>query len=160
MSGDQDSAVKAYTQALDLAPGLAAGYINRGIAAVRQKNTQAWQADFARMLTLQPDSLSAELGLCWAYALDNRPADALPHCDKAVKLDPTPRSRDARGVVYAESGRTADAEADFQAFSDWLQTQPESLRTFYATTLTAWTQALKAGNNPIDQSALEQIRGE
>ncbi len=159
-SGEPQSSLEFYARAIDLAPARTSLYMNRGLAYVQLNQTQAWQEDFARVLTLQPNDWSAQLALCWAYALDDKPNDALPHCDEAVRQDAGAQSRDARGVVYAELQRAPDAVAEFQAFLTWLQKQPESLRTRYSPTRTAWIQSLQGGTNPFDPPTLEKLRKE
>jgi tetratricopeptide (TPR) repeat protein/transcriptional regulator with XRE-family HTH domain len=153
-------AIQFYSQTIDLAPETPTAYFNRGIAYIRLNDAAQWQADFARVLALKPDHPGARQALCWAYALDQKPELALPHCDAAVRTDATARSREARGIVYAELGRLPEAAADLQAFCDWLARQPESLRARYGSSRADWVQSLKAGKNPIDDAALERLRRE
>ncbi|MGB8644216.1 MAG: tetratricopeptide repeat protein [Anaerolineae bacterium] len=157
---DLDQAITLYSQAIDLAPDLTSAYLDRGVAYVQQGKTSAWQDDFIRVLTLEPNNVLASRGLCWGFALANQPDQALPHCNNAVLRDTTALSRDARGVVYAELGRAAEAITDFQEFIRWLQTQPPAIRDRYAPTRNAWMQSLQAGKNPIDQPALDKLRAE
>jgi Tfp pilus assembly protein PilF len=157
-SPEPDQAVVFYSRAIDLAPEMAGAYLNRAIIYIQQNKPAQWQPDLARVLTLKPDSVSAQGALCWGYALDKQPDAALPHCNEAVTRDPTPRSRDARGVVYAELGRLSEAADDFGMFLSWLGTQPESLRSRYAPIRGEWIEALKAGTNPIDSQTLAKLR--
>ncbi len=157
---DLNRAVEFYSHTIDLAPNSVTAYLNRGVAYVQLDQPRQWQADLQHVVSLQPDNLGAQQALCWAFGLDMKPDLALPHCDQAVARDTTAKSRDARGVVYAELGRLADAAADFRVFLDWLAKQPESLSARYTPTRTAWIESLKAGTNPIDKQALEKLRQE
>ncbi len=156
---DLAQAIHFYTQTLDLAPNTATALVNRGVAYIRQDQPE-WQSDLTSVVALNPDHLAAQQALCWGYGLGQQPDRALPHCDIAVRLDPTARSRDARAIAYAELGRLSDAEADWQAFLNWLGQQPESLRTRYGSSRSDWLQKDKAGQNPIDPSVLDQLRRE
>ncbi len=157
---DLAQAIQFYTQTLILAPNAATALANRGVAYVRQDQPAQWQPDLTRVLALNPDHFSAQQALCWGYALDQQPGRALPHCDAAVRLDPTARSRDARAMAYAEQGRLSDAAADWQAFLNWLGQQPESLRVRYGSSRSDWLQKAQAGQNPIDPSILDKLRRE
>ena len=157
---DLNQAVQFYSQTIELAPETASAYLNRGVAYIRQNKSTEWQADFAHVLALKPDDASVRRALCWAHALDEQPQLALPHCDAAVKRDSTARSREARGVVYAELGRLSEAASDLQAFLDWLAKQPASLRARYGTSRADWVQTLKAGQQPIDAAVLARLRQE
>lgn len=156
---DLEQAIGSYDAALGQSE-MPVIYLNRGLAYVRLNEPVRWQADLARVLDLQPNNAHARLSLCWAYALDKQPELALPHCDAAVSESPGGRSREARGVVYAQLGRLSDAAAELQSFLEWLERQPEVLRARYGMTRSEWVQKLKAGRNPIDQAALERLRVE
>ena len=54
--------------------------------------------------------------------LDQQPEQALPSCDQAVDRDPTGASRDSRGIVYAQLGRTDEAVIELEAYLTWLET--------------------------------------
>ena len=153
-------AIQFYSQTIALAPDHPTAYLNQGVAYIRLNDAAGWQADFARVLALQPDHIGAQLAQCWAYALDQKPDLALPHCDAAVSRDSSPRSREARAIVYAELGRLSDATADLQMFVDWLANQPASLRARYGTSRADWLQSLQAGQNPIDATILGKLRQE
>ncbi len=159
-AGDLARAVEDFTQAIDLAPDASGGYLNRGLAYVRVGDRERWLQDFERVLALDPNNADAHNALCWAYALDQQPDLALPHCDQAVDLDPTGRSHDSRGVVYAELGRLEQAAEEFEIFLDWLRRRPEGSYQRYGLAREEWLQALDAGRNPIDPETLEQLRRE
>lgn len=154
---DLNQAISAYEQAIGRSETTVA-YLNRGLAFVRQDRPDGWRSDFARVLALEPDRVDVQQALCWAYALGNQPDLALPHCDAAVKSNPTGYSREARGIVYAELGRLPEAAAELESFVDWLAQQPEGVRIRYGSTRAEWLQALRAGHNPIDEAVLARLR--
>jgi len=153
-------AIQFYSQTIALAPDHPTAYLNQGVAYIRLNDAAGWQTDFARVLALQSNHLGAQLAQCWAYALDQKPDPALPHCDAAISRDATARSREARAIVYAELGRLPDAAADLQIFVDWLARQPPGLRARYGTSRADWLQSMKAGKNPIDATVLGKLRQE
>jgi tetratricopeptide (TPR) repeat protein len=153
-------AIQFYSQTIALAPETATAYLNRGVAYVRLNDAALWQADFARAQTMNPDHFGARLAQCWAFALDQKPDLALPHCDAAVSRDASARSREARAIVYAELGRLTDAAADLQMFVDWLGRQSPGLRARYGTSRADWLQSLQVGKNPIDATVLGKLRQE
>jgi tetratricopeptide (TPR) repeat protein len=155
-----DQAIQYYSEAIDMATDAPIAYLNRGVAYIRQNRPQQWQQDFERVLALRPGHVAAHQALCWAYALDMRPELALPHCDAAVAQDSSEGSREGRGVVYAQLGRFSEAIADLQSTLDWLEQRPQSLRARYGPVRAKWVEELKAGRNPFDQAALEELRQE
>jgi tetratricopeptide (TPR) repeat protein len=157
-AGDLERAMEDFERAIDLAPDAPGGYLNRGLAYVRAGERERWLADFEHVLALAPKHQGAYNALCWAYALDQQPDLALPYCDQAVALDPTGYSRDSRGLVYAELGRLEEAAGDFESFLDWLGGQPEGVYRRHGPMREAWVQTLRAGQNPIDEETLEQLR--
>ncbi len=133
--------------------------MNRGVAYLTANKSTAWQDDFVRVLTLAPDNVLASRALCWGLALNKQADKAMPYCNTAVLADTeTSMGRDARGVVYAEMGRTAEALVDFQDFIRWLQSQSPAIRDSYLPTRNAWVEALRASKNPIDQATLDKLR--
>ena len=99
-------------RAIVLAPDWPEAIFNCGVAHVRQANRPAWQADFARLLTLAPNHPGLQEALCWPYTLDEDPLTALPYCDKAIAFTPDGPAHDSRGIVYAQLGRLTEATAD------------------------------------------------
>jgi len=152
--------VKDFSRAIELAPDAPEAYFNRGLAYFRQGERDLWLSDLEQVLALNPDEAGVYNALCWAYALDREPDQALSFCDKAVALDQTGFSQDSRGIVYAELGRHADAAADFEAFLSWLRQQPAGEYARYGPKREAWIDALQAGRNPFDAATLERLRRE
>ncbi len=153
-------AVDDFSRAIALKPAASEAYFNRGLAYTRLDEPKKWRADFERVLASQPDHAGVYSALCWGDALDRRPEQALPYCERAVALDPTGPGRDSRGIVYAELGRYPDAIADLEAYLNALRQQDSNLYAQYAPKREAWLAALRAGRNPFDQAMLEQLRQE
>ncbi len=70
-------AVADRDRAIVLAPDSPEAIFNRGLAHIRQANRAAWQTDFARLQALKPDHPGLQEAFCWAYTLDEDPADGL-----------------------------------------------------------------------------------
>jgi tetratricopeptide (TPR) repeat protein len=159
---DLQRAVSDFGQAIELDPTFAAPYFNRGLAyfALGEAYDRQSLADLQRAHALQPQACGPTNALCWELSLLGRPEDALPYCEDAVAADPTPRSRDSRGLAYALLGRTEEAIEDFEAFVAWLDTQPQDIQTRYLARRRAWIEALRGGSNPIGEETLRALRAE
>jgi tetratricopeptide (TPR) repeat protein len=160
--GDLQRAVQDFEQAVSLDPNFASGQFNLGLALLAQGGDERERALAAlrRAQALAPDAPGPNNALCWEFALQARPEEALPYCDQAVALDPTPFSRDSRGVVYALLGRNEEAIAEFRSFVTWLQGQAGPVYGRYAPKRLAWIEALRQGRNPFDVAALNALRSE
>ncbi len=153
-------AIADLDRAVELDPEAPQAYFNRGLAYIRRGERLRWQADLERVLALNADHAGALNALCWGYALDREPELALPYCERAVALDPEGPSRDSRGIVYAELGRTQEAIADFEVYLASLRSRAENDYKKYGPRREAWLDALRAGENPFGRTTLEQLRGE
>ncbi len=160
--GDLPRAVADLDEAIGLSPDFASAQFNLGLALLAQgaEERERGIAALRRAQALAPDAPGPHNALCWEYALQSRPAEALPHCDQAAALDPTPLSRDSRGVVYALLGRNVEAITEFESFVAWLRGQSPALYVHYAPKRLAWIEALRQGRNPFDPATLEALRGE
>ena len=152
---DLPNAIEFYTRVISATQDIPEAYLNRGVAFLRQ-NDARWRADLDRANVLKTNDTS--LALCLAFALDQKPVDALPHCDAAVRANP--RAYEARAIVYAQAGRLNDAANDLEKFNAWLAQQPEILRARYGASRGEWVQMLKAGQNPFDDAGIEKLRRE
>jgi tetratricopeptide (TPR) repeat protein len=97
----------------------------RGLVHIRAGKGEQWVADFAQVLKVDPAQNIAISGLCWGYVLAQKPEEALPHCDEAIKHDKSGISNDSRAIAYAQLGRYPEAIADFRIYLDALN-QPDS----------------------------------
>lgn len=152
------TAVALYSQTIALAPARAEAYLNRGLAYVRLNQPAQWQADFAALLAQQPDHAGALAALCWAHALDNQPAQALPSCDQAITRGASAAAYEARALARAEQGNLAGAAQDLQAFLSWLSGQQVAGRDALESEPREWLRALQNGQNPFDEALRARLR--
>jgi tetratricopeptide (TPR) repeat protein/transcriptional regulator with XRE-family HTH domain len=146
-------------QALELDPVMAEAYFNRAIVHFEQgQPTETWAADLQAALALRPNHAETLNQLCRNYALDQLPEAALPYCDRLIALDPQPLYRDSRGLAYALAGDYPAAMADFQAFIDWLASQPDPTAQTTLAQRQRWVEALQAGENPLTPAVLGELR--
>lgn len=155
---DLDAAIGAYNRTLDVT-SLYEAYLNRGLALLAQNEDASAMGDLGNAQALEPARAEAFRAACWVYALEQQPQTALPYCDDAAARDAAAWSLDARGVVYAELGRYAEAANEFANFLRWLDTQPASTRERFGSSRRAWMETLRAGKNPFDAATLNQLRG-
>jgi tetratricopeptide (TPR) repeat protein/transcriptional regulator with XRE-family HTH domain len=150
----------------DLAYALAlkADYVNayflRGLVHIRAGKGEQWVADFTQVLKLKPDENSAVSGLCWGYVLVQKPEEALPHCDEAIKHDQSGASNDSRAIAYAQLGHYPEAIADFRIYLAALN-QPDSAlnyERYRGPLVEQWITQLEAGQNPFDATLLARLR--
>lgn len=155
---DLDTAAAAYSRSLETAAPYE-GYVNRGLVYLAQNEDAAARTDFINAQVSDGSRAEAWRAMCWMLALEQQPQAALPYCNDAVARDRTAWSLDARGVVYAQLGRYADAANEFAGLLRWLDTQPPAVREPFARTRSAWMDSLRAGRNPFDAAALNWLRG-
>jgi len=133
---------------------------------VRFGNYDAAIDDLLKAIEVVPEDPDHLNSICWYYAITERPELALPYCEKAVQLAPSPNKLDSRGVVYAllinESSESANdyrqaAIEDFKGFVSDLDigSSPEMRAERQA-----WIDALEAGENPITAETLAKLRDE
>ena len=99
--GDAAAAIADFARAITLAPDDYRGYYHRGLAQIRA-GADGWSEDLLKAKSLNPQDPSIDNGLCWGYALDGKPQNALPYCEAAVAADPTGSSFDSRAIVYSD----------------------------------------------------------
>lgn len=153
-----ETVIEAYSRSLEVASPYES-YLNRGLAYLMQNEDAAAKNDFNTAQALDGARAEAWRAMCWTFALEQQPQAALPYCNDAVARDRTAWSLDARGVVYAELGRYAEAANEFTNFLRWLDTQPANAHETFAPTRRAWMESLRAGKNPFDAQTLNQLRG-
>jgi hypothetical protein len=129
------------------------------LAYIRLDKQEEWIADLEETLVIAPTFWVAHHALCWGYALDAMPEEALAHCDAAVEQDALGSTRDARGLVLAQLGRLDEAANDLEFYVAWLETQPEvwsqlNSRQIYADLIVS----LRAGENDVTLEILDQLR--
>ncbi|MBN1657380.1 MAG: PD40 domain-containing protein [Anaerolineae bacterium] len=62
--------------------------LTQGAALARRSKFEEAEAIYEELTSRVPDDARPEIGWAWALVLDNRPADALSHAERAVALDP------------------------------------------------------------------------
>ena len=156
--GDLEAAIDDLSRAIELDDSLFRAYYNRALARIRLDRA-GWREDLTQVLALNPDFASAYNALCWGNMLDQQPEQALPYCDEAVDRDPTGASRDSRGMVYAQLGRTDEAITELEAYLAWLETLSPPLYSAYNGPLVEeWIASLRTGENPFDSETLAALR--
>jgi eukaryotic-like serine/threonine-protein kinase len=110
----------AATRALDLDPGSTAALADRGQARAEQGKIDLALADYLKAVSLKPDHAGAHRDLGITYMKTRRPAEALPHLQRAVELgrkDISPLLAEALNQL----GRPEEAE---KAFSEAVAALP------------------------------------
>ena len=91
---ETDKAQADITKAMELDPGNAQFYFVRGniqwATGSAERNEQAVLPDYAKAISLKPDSALYFVSRCYAYAAlrEAQPKKAVPDCKKALELDP------------------------------------------------------------------------
>jgi tetratricopeptide (TPR) repeat protein/transcriptional regulator with XRE-family HTH domain len=157
---DMAAALADLAYALALKADYVDAYFLRGLVHIRAGKGEQWVADFTQVLKLKPDENSAVSGLCWGYVLVQKPEEALPHCDEAIKHDQSGASNDSRAIAYAQLGRYPEAIADFRIYLAALN-QPDSAlnyERYRGPLVEQWITQLEAGQNPFDATLLARLR--
>ena len=159
LPGDLELSIAAFSRAIDLAPGYARAYFNRGLVHSALENLHSSLADLRRAHELKPANVTFNSTLCWQMAVTGDAENALRRCDAAATHDPSGRTLDSRGFVYALLGEHDKAIADFEAFLDWVDTSPkETCADYYRPSRSDWIEKLRAGQNPFDTQPLIELR--
>ncbi len=147
---------------LTLEPVLPEAYFNRAYIHYTQGAPVAEVfPDLEAALALRPDYATVLNMLCWGYAVEQEPEQALPYCQQAVAAaDPQPTFLDSRGLAYALLGDYPAAIADFQAYVAWLEQQPGDDWQEALARRRAWIDMLTAGQNPFTPQLLAELRHE
>lgn len=157
--GDLARAEADFRRALFLSPDDQVPRFNLALALAGQGRQRLPEA--LRLLEeaerTDANSPGVQNALCWFLSLSGAPEQALPHCDRAVELDPSGYSNDSRGLTLALLDRLPEAAAEFRIFLDRLETNDPLAYERYAPTRLDWLAALERGRNPFDQAALDQL---
>ena len=126
-NGQAREAVADFTRALERAPQMAAGYVNRGFVLNDLHQANKSVADFATALKIQPDFGEAHLGLAFADLQLHRPKAALMQLDIAQKtLGKSHPWHLARAEGFRQEQDFTHAEAEYRVA---LQETPNDLTT-------------------------------
>ena len=166
-----DLAIEDFDMAFELDPGLEETmapntHVGRAYALRASDNLSEREfglaiEDYEIAIAFDPDNTEALNNLCWSLSLTGRPAEALPHCNRALHIDPNAfETRDSRGLAHALLGDYEQAVEDFTRFLEWLATQPSHVYDIYASARERWIASLRNGENPFDETELEALRNE
>jgi len=160
--GDVERAEADLRAALDSAPEDPNVLFNLALAVARGKPERLEEALILleRAEEQQSDSPGIQNGLCWFYALADRPEQALPHCDAAVDLDETGLSNDSRGLTLALLGRREEAISEFEASLAKLRESDSETYQQYAPSRLSWIEALRSGDDPFNATTLSSLLAE
>ena len=161
--GNLEEAAAIYSEALhhELLPAQEAHACTlRADAHDRLGRLQAAIADYARAAELKADDGTIQYRLCWDYAITGQAQLALPHCERAVELEPSPANLDGCGIAYALLDRRDDAIADLRTVVDTLSTTSDPELVAIRVRRQAWLEALEEGGQRITPAVLAVLRAE
>lgn len=130
-AGRLEAAVKDLDQSIQLAPTYGFAWRTRGHAYMNMGQDDKAIADETKAIALDPKDIEAH----WlrAYAFRYRKKDlakAVADYTEALRIDPTDSStRTGRADTYEEMGRSAEAQADYDA---WIQQNPRAPFGYWA----------------------------
>jgi len=157
--GDHARAEDDFRKAIGWGPDFSAAHLNLAISLLRD-NPDDFDEPLALLEQaeeLEPDSPGIQNALCWDLSLAGKPDQALPHCDEAVRLDPSGLSNDSRGVALAMLGRHLEAIDEFRIFLDRIRTGNPSAYARYSATRQAWIVSLENGLDPFDAATRRSL---
>ena len=159
LPGDMELALSAFSRAIELDPRYARAYFNRGLAHSGLGNLSSSVSDLRRAQRLKPADVTFNDTLCWQMAVTGDPESALRYCNISALHEPTGRTLDSRGFVYALMGEYDAAIADFEAFLEWAEaSSKDTCAEYYRPSRSDWIEKLRAGQNPFDTQALSELR--
>ena len=161
-AGDVERAEADLRSAVDLAPSDPVYSTNLALTLVRMGPDQLEAALDALEQAEEhaPESATIQNSLCWFDSLGGKVEQAMPHCDRAVELDPSGYSNDSRGLALALLGRFDEAVEEFQYFLDRLELEDEAAYHRFSPSRLEWMAALQAGSNPFDETTLRELLNE
>jgi len=113
-NGDNETAVRHYTKALELNPNYADVYLNRGSAYYFLGKYDEAIADYNKAIELNPNAAYAYSARAFAYYILGKYYEAIVAYNKAIELNPN--AADAylnRGSAYYNLGKYHEAFADY-----------------------------------------------
>jgi tetratricopeptide (TPR) repeat protein len=125
-AGKPEEAVSAYMQALELQPNDIRALNNLAYMLADELGRPAEALPYARKLheVVPADNVSALDTVAWVYFKNGDAEQALPVLLEAARIEPDHLAvRYHLGLVYADSGRKADAEREFRRARDLAREQ-------------------------------------
>jgi lipoprotein NlpI len=129
LMGNNDSAIKDFTQALKIRPNTPAAYVNRGIAQMRANRPTAAKQDFDAAIAQDKDNVDGHYLRAWVESQQNKDAEAVADLDNVLRNHP--EHMDAlldRGGLLLRDGKYDPAIADFTAMT---KLDPKAAAAFY-----------------------------
>lgn len=168
--GDEQGAVRDYSQVIALTPNNTAAYINRGLAHLNLGDYEAAIRDNTQALRLNPQSAAAHYTRGLAHAARGDYPSALADYDAALHKNPQfIEARIAQGEAYFSLGDHRQAIASFSDASQQMPGFPDAVARLAVThfvmgqvvdALELWeTHLLTANGNFTDADWIEQQLG-
>ncbi len=114
-SGTYDQAMRHFNRAIQIWPGFADAYLNRGLAEQGASHRAAALADFDRALNLDPHLTGAYNARGQIYLENGEVQKTILDCSKSIQVNPTVDAYYQRGEAYEKLGEHQKAIADFDA---------------------------------------------
>jgi tetratricopeptide (TPR) repeat protein len=128
--GDDEQALRDFTEALARDPNMSTGYMNRGYVLNDMRMASQAEQDFKKAIQLRPDYGEAHLGLAYSYLQLRRAREALKEADNAERILGESRPLHlARAEAFRQQVLLAKAEAEYRAA---LKFQADDVRTYLA----------------------------
>ena len=128
--GNDAQAVQDFTQALEIDPDIATGYMNRGYVYNDMRMPLQAEQDFRKALSLNPNYGEAHLGLAYALLQMRRSGTALKEADLAAKLLPDSGSLHlAKAEAYRQRAMWTRAKDQYTAA---LKLEPNEITPYLA----------------------------
>ncbi|MFZ0815237.1 MAG: tetratricopeptide repeat protein [Candidatus Sulfotelmatobacter sp.] len=127
---EYQAAVDSYTQALEIDPTIAVGYMNRGYVYNDMRLATKAEQDFRKALSINPQYGEAHLGLAYALLQLRRSAAALKEAEIASRLLPESESLHlVKAEGYRQRAMLSAAENEYRLA---LKMNPNSATTYLA----------------------------
>ncbi len=124
-----DEAIAAYQAILAQSPNLPAVHMNLGFAYMQKKDYAAAEAEYAKVLDLEPDNNDAMLALAGIYSTQGQKDKAKEMLDKATAANPTdPKAQYKKGVLLRNANEN---DAAIQAFQSVIAADPNFTDAYY-----------------------------
>jgi tetratricopeptide (TPR) repeat protein len=128
--GDHEAAVRDFTHALEIDPGMAVGYMNRGYVYNDMRLATKAEQDFRKALALNPKYGEAHLGLAYALLQLRRSSAALKEAEIATRFLPESESLHlVKAEGYRQRAMLARAESEYRLA---LKLNPNAATTYIA----------------------------
>jgi Flp pilus assembly protein TadD len=153
--GDFDSAISAYTEAIQLDPTDVKAYFGRGLAYWHKNDLSKSIADYSEAIRLNPTQAAAYCSRASAYLSEGEYEEAIADCIEAIHLDPE------NAGAYHEIGRAYGTKGDFDkaiaAFTEAIRLNPQLVEAYYGR-VCAWGRKCAFDKSIADLTQIIQLR--